>query len=357
MASSANITRTLFTVADFVAWQRDGSLNLSPSFQRRPVWKPQAKSYLIDTVVRGLPTPIIFLRQITDVNTLATIREVVDGQQRIRTLLSYIDQALFRDWNEELDPFQVSRQHNPEIAGVPFNLLDQRVKRAILGYQFSVHVLPNDTSDQQVLDIFRRMNATGTKLNKQELRNAEFFGEFIQSVYSVSLRCLDLWRRWGVFSEDNIARMEEAEFVSELYIMMLSGVSSKSQPLINRFYRDNDIHFDGRSHLESRLIDMLTDLDSAYGDQMNDSQFSNRIILYPLLAAIYDLVYGFGSDLTARANKRRISPLARALPRLDRRLANRDRLPENVQEALLSRPGHRANREALTDYIKEHLSV
>jgi hypothetical protein len=63
--------------------------------------------------------------------------------------------------------------------------LDPTYKQMFLNYQFSTHVLPTDTSDQQVLDIFRRMNATCTKLNRQELRNAEYFGEFITSVYEV----------------------------------------------------------------------------------------------------------------------------------------------------------------------------
>jgi uncharacterized protein with ParB-like and HNH nuclease domain len=167
-----DITRTLFTVADFVTWSRAKQLDLSPSFQRRAVWKPPAKSYLIDTVVRGLPTPIIFLRQITNTKTFQTTREVVDGQQRLRTLISYIDPGALADYDPERDEFKILRAHNPEMASKKFSQLYDRFKQLILNYQFSTHVLPNDTSDQQVLDIFRRMNATGTRLNKQELRNA-----------------------------------------------------------------------------------------------------------------------------------------------------------------------------------------
>jgi Protein of unknown function DUF262 len=78
-----NIKHQEFKVSDFLSWQREGSLELSPSFQRRPVWKPSAKSYLIDTVVRGLPVPIIFIRERINLTTQTTIREVVDGQQRV----------------------------------------------------------------------------------------------------------------------------------------------------------------------------------------------------------------------------------------------------------------------------------
>src|SRR5690348_724350 len=78
------ILRTQYRVADFVGWQSNGILELNPNFQRRSVWKKGAKSYLIDTIIRGLPMPIIFLRDIpADLRTFQPKRGVVDGQQRL----------------------------------------------------------------------------------------------------------------------------------------------------------------------------------------------------------------------------------------------------------------------------------
>jgi hypothetical protein len=48
-------TKTVYTVSDFLDWQRGGTLRLKPIFQRREVWTAKAKSLLIDTVVKGLP--------------------------------------------------------------------------------------------------------------------------------------------------------------------------------------------------------------------------------------------------------------------------------------------------------------
>ena len=79
-----NITRTQYKVSDFLNWQKSDLLVLSPKFQRRSVWRPGAKSYLLDTIIKGYPIPIIFLReQKTDLTTLKHKREVVDGQQRV----------------------------------------------------------------------------------------------------------------------------------------------------------------------------------------------------------------------------------------------------------------------------------
>src|SRR5688572_20675609 len=118
--------------------------------------------------------PIIFLRdRKVDLSKLEPTREVVDGQQRIRTLLAYIDKSLLKDYNPAMDEFVVLPEHNSELADKSFRELDDDIRQQILGYQFSVHVLPASSDDREVLEIFARMNSTGVKLNPQELRNAE----------------------------------------------------------------------------------------------------------------------------------------------------------------------------------------
>ncbi len=77
-----------YKIIEFVSWYRDGILTLTPKFQRRSVWQSGAKSYLIDTIVRGLPIPIILLRDKIDANNLKVQREVIDGQQRLRTVIA-----------------------------------------------------------------------------------------------------------------------------------------------------------------------------------------------------------------------------------------------------------------------------
>jgi hypothetical protein len=351
MVDSIEITRSLFSAADFVTWMRAGQLNLSPSFQRRSVWSASAKSYFIDTIVRGLPVPIIFLRTITDIATLQTKREVVDGQQRLRTIISYIDGSALRDFDEERDGFTVRRSHNAELYGKTFATLSDRLKKQILSYEFSAHILPTDTSDQQVLDIFRRMNATGVRLNNQELRNAKFFGYFSQSVNALSLTFLDYWRDWGVFSEGNIARMEEVEFTSELYILALSGVSEKSQPLISGVYARYDESFVESQRVEQRISSILELINESYGQEMGQSAFQNRIIFYPMFASLYDYVFGLNSSLSDPPRNRRPDNLDKKLARASNAFDDRDSLPEAVQEALISRSNRKSNRQALKDFI------
>ena len=169
---------------------------MTPPFQRRSVWRPGAKSFLLDTIVRGLPTPIIFLRDRIELKTLSGVREVVDGQQRLRTILCYVAPKLVKDYKPSRDEVTMRSTHNRELAGKSFQQLDEEFQHRFLNYQFSTHVLPSTVDDREVLMIFSRFNSTGTQLNNQELRNAEWFGEFKTLMYSLSLEQLDRWRSW-----------------------------------------------------------------------------------------------------------------------------------------------------------------
>jgi hypothetical protein len=281
------------------------------------------------------------------------MREIVDGQQRIRTLVSYIDGSLLHDWDSSRDAFTVSRSHNRELAGKSFTKLDDRLKSLILSYEISTHILPPDTSDMQVLDIFRRMNATGTKLNDQELRNAQYHGEFITSVYNLSLDLLDKWRSWKIFSENDIARMQEAEFLSELYIVTLNGISERTQAKINSVYEDYDISFKERAAVERRVLVTLDVIDKLV--DVWATPFQNRILFYPLFAAVYDYVYGIGSPLDGQGRPPPPQKAVAALIAAGEALADRESLPAEVTEALLSRSNRKSNRQALFAYIRHAL--
>ncbi len=292
------ITRTIYKVSDFVSWQKAKSLVLSPNFQRRPVWKPGAKSYLIDTIVRGLPIPIIFLReQKANLSSLEPNREVVDGQQRIRTVLSYIKPSLLDDFNPERDTFTVQPAHNKELSGKSFSELPSELQQRILDYQFSVHVLPSEVDDREILQIFARMNATGVKLNYQELRNAEYFGEFKTSMYQLASEQLPRWRSWKIFTEDNIARMQEVELTSEFALLMLRGVIGKSKSAIDRIYKEKDSEYLEREEVERRFRIIMDTIDDKLGNEMRFLPLRKKTLFYSLFAFFYDIQFGIGYPL------------------------------------------------------------
>ncbi len=295
-----DLKRTLFSVGDFLDWQRDGTLDLSPAFQRRSVWKPGAKSYLLDTIYRGLPVPLIFLRQKLDLEAQRTVREVIDGQQRLRTLFGFIDPSSLSDWDEAQDSFTVRRDHNADLAGKAFSKLSQDARTRLLSYEFSTHVLPTTTEDRQVLMIFARLNSTGTSLNRQELRNAEYFGAFKTLVYELAYEQLERWVDWGVMNESKIARMDEVELTSDLVMSMIDGLTAKSQPKLDAIYKRYDDRFSNSPELARRFRGVMDQIEDLLGTKMADTVYSREVNFFTLFTVIYDKMYGLGDALSRR---------------------------------------------------------
>jgi len=363
-----DIQLTTYTVGDFVSWARSGLLELNPRFQRRPVWKKGAKSYLIDTIVRGLSIPIIFLRDLpSDLQTLQAKREVVDGQQRLRTVFAYIAPDSIKHFDQARDDFKLEAVHNEELGGKSFVQLPKEFRQRILDYQFSVHVFPSDTDDREILQIFARMNATGMNLNSQELRNAEFFGRFKTSAYNIATEQLNRWRDWGVFTGDQIARMNEVEITSEFMILIMDGVIEKDNKVLGAYYRDFDDEFPDEREVEARFRSVMGYIETTFGSKQVNSLFSSRTMFYALFATLYGLQYGLkvppeGRKFVNGAILKAHTPLQKTSPRpISQELATHiqqaatqirnDTAPENVLRATRGSTSHAVSRRTVIRFL------
>jgi hypothetical protein len=347
------VSRSSYKVSDFVSWQRAGSLELSPSFQRRSVWRPIEKSYLIDTVVRGFPMPVIFLRDLPgDLDNLEPVRQVVDGQQRIRTLLTFVAPHLVQDFDEERDPFTVRQSHNAELAGLGFGQMPKYIQRRILSYQFSVDTFPSETDDREILQIFARMNSTGVKLTDQELRNAEFIGEFKNTMYRLAAEQLGRWRDWGVFSEQNIARMDEVELTSELVLLEMSGIQGRSKAALDRAYERNEEAFPTGFEVARRFQYVMDSIEAKLGPVIRELELNRRALFYPLFAVFYDAHFGLKTDLS---DGRRTRPIedrtVTRVKRSARRILERS-APAEILEQLARRTTHVSTRTSVFEYLR-----
>lgn len=349
-----DIAQTQYKVADYLDWQRAGSLDLAPVFQRRTVWKPGAKSFLVDTVVRGLPTPIIFLRDRIDLSSMRPTREVVDGQQRLRTLLGYVDPDSLGDaFDPERDEFTVQKNHNAELAGKQFHELDAPIQHRILNYSFSTHVMPSSVEDRDVLRIFQRLNSTGEKLNPQELRNAEFFGEFKTTMYELALEQLERWRGWKVFTGDEIARMKEVELTSDLALIMLDGYGAKSQARITKTYKKFDDDFPRARRLMQRFQATMDAIDDVLGDELRRTVFSREIWFVVLAFYIYRELYG-GRDLSVNQKRGRLPKRLNArLLRASKRIRSVTDVPADVLDAIRGASSDQKSRNARLAFLEE----
>lgn len=273
-----NFDSRTYSISDFLEWEERGQLEISPKFQRRSVWSPQAKSYLIDTILKDKPLPKIFIRATTDPKTRKTVREIVDGQQRIRTILSFVK-----------DAFRISKIHNDEFGGKTYSELPEEVQTEFLKYEISVDLLL-DLSDREVLDIFARLNTYSVSLNKQELFNAKYFGYFKQLVYRLSGDYYTFWVENRIFTDRKIVRMAEAELVTDLLIAALEGIQSKKSA--DKYYQKYDESFDNRAIIEENFKATMDMIGNLFGDNLAETEFRTVPNFYGLFIAIYHMNYG-----------------------------------------------------------------
>lgn len=91
------------TIQWFYQRFKEDALVLSPEFQRNPVWQPPQKEYLIETILLDLPVPEIYiLNRITSAGESTYV--VVDGQQRLRTILEFVTEEFIIKTPSDLFP-------------------------------------------------------------------------------------------------------------------------------------------------------------------------------------------------------------------------------------------------------------
>lgn len=347
------VTKTVFKVGDFVSWAQVGQLDLRPRFQRRPVWKPGAKSYLIDTIVRNLPIPIVFLRDRIKVGSITTQREVIDGQQRLRTILGFINPELISDYDQDHDFFKVSKIHNSKISGKSFHELSVAMQQAIIGYEIPVHIFSADTEDRDVLQIFARLNATGMKLNAQELRNAEYFGAFKSLSYKIAYENLNRWQAWEIFNLASISRMLEVEEVSDLFISMHEGVHAKNKAVLDRYYEEYDEDYPVKAEVERRFEAVMSSIESSIGKRLRNTEFSRQSLFNSLFIAVYHLAFGLESELDKIKKPRKLpAKFATEIQRLSDEIKSDD-ISEDLRQSLRGATAHYGTRLERVNFILE----
>lgn len=278
---------TTSTVAWFWSRVREGTLDMRPPYQRNPVWLEPQKAYLIDTILRGYPVPELYLQ--TRVTSQGVEQHtIVDGQQRIRACLEFI--------NNEFTLGDESEKY----SGLSFDELDDDVKKQIFQYKFVVRQLP-ELEDIEIREIFGRLNRNNMALNRQELRKATYWGEFITSMTDLSQ--LPFWVNSGLFTSNDFRRMLDIEYISELAVALLFGPQNKKARL-DDFYANFEEEFPDRERLERAFNMILTEL-TALLDWPSSLRWSRKVDFYTLFLVLGSRVKEIPFDRQERDTARK----------------------------------------------------
>ncbi|WP_082779958.1 DUF262 domain-containing protein [Gluconobacter albidus] len=263
-----------FSISDFLTWNRQKQLDLQPQFQRGAIWTTQAQSFLIDTILRELPIPAIYIRTRIDAMTQSSIREVVDGQQRLRAIISFAAGKLKLN------------NRSGDFSGLLYNDLTQEQKDSFLSYNLSTVQLINAT-DSDVLEVFARLNSYSVKVTPAELRHAKYDDPIKWAIWNTTRENGRLWDEFHVVSIRESVRLKNTTLIAELYMASMEGLGDGGEEKVNSFYRRNQDKSDGVLSLIS--LDVQENIDRVlfyFGDDFKNTTFFDAPNFLILVCAI-----------------------------------------------------------------------
>ncbi len=324
-------------IQDLLNFYSREELNISPWYQRRAVWTRPQKAYLINTVLENKPVPSIYIRHTIDLEREKSIKEVVDGQQRVRCLIEY-----------RKDEF--TAPHPNHKKPVRYSDLDKSERTRFLLTALSVGYLVNAT-DEDVIEIFARINSVAKTLNPQEKRNALFSGEFKRFCLKEAIERLPFWRKVAIFTDNDIARMAEVQFTSDLVMNLKEGLQDFSASRLTKYYDTYENEFPDGVAIKKRLDRVFTILLEQQPDVIKGTIFCRPQILFSLL-----LVLDQTGDVPRQKLERCITDLD-ARMRAVRSGEKPDALTTEVYEAFSSGNMHRIRfRKKRATVIQKYLA-
>lgn len=236
---------------------------LIPLYQREFVWSQADQSEFIESVIMGLPIPMMFLAE----DELGTF-EIVDGAQRIQTLVAFVMGDLTLKKLTKLT----------SINGFQFKDLPAAQRNKLTSRALRLVILDQDTTDEFRQDLFNRINKSGKKLLPSERRRGAFDGKFVTFLQKCA---------------------EDPVFTSLCPITEKMVLRQEPLELITRFFAYSEKYLDFRHDVDSFLDQFVEEHRSQY----DHKRYINEFRLTMKFIRQY-FPYGFAKTPNARTTPR-----------------------------------------------------
>ncbi|GAA0368202.1 hypothetical protein GCM10009541_08270 [Micromonospora gifhornensis] len=306
------------TVAEFRSLDKSGDLVLQPDYQRKVVWPERAKVSLMETILLGYPIPEIYLAYETSPDGEQKA-SVVDGQQRLTSLLGFINNKFPLNGLED-------DELKEKFEGLYFKELPDEIRQEFFQYRFPIRRLSN-LADKFVRAVFARVNRVNMVLTDQEIRNALLpgpFNEFLKDCAEHPINKVS-----GVFSGARRDRGGDLEFYAEIFGTCIFGLSNKKAGLDERYDKISE-DFEDYQDRATEFLALLTFLTENI-KWAGRTRWSNIVDMFTLVHVSWGLRNEF-SNLDSQ-RKEQIRDL---LDLFQRAVSARKRKGENGESVSLS---------------------
>jgi len=153
-------------IATLVNYYKRGILNLNPPWQRGDVWSPKKKKSVIESILLKIPLPAIILHTLENGKI-----EVIDGQQRLRSIMQFVENKFplpkFKAGHDLADIQGCWWEHSrKKDIGEEHRVMFEMTKVPVLMFK--------NVNESTLRKVFNLYNTASMKLNAAEIRNATY---------------------------------------------------------------------------------------------------------------------------------------------------------------------------------------
>lgn len=160
---SIKISQKVISLDQIITRMKNGTIRLSPDFQRNEVWNDTQKSLLVESLLLNIPIPMFYVSADED-----GIWDVVDGLQRLSTLRDFIIKKTLRLKNLEFWVDYNGKTYD-DLSPILFNRINET--------QLYITIIEPSSPQDVKFNIFKRINTGGVSLSSQEIRHALYQGK------------------------------------------------------------------------------------------------------------------------------------------------------------------------------------
>jgi uncharacterized protein with ParB-like and HNH nuclease domain len=198
-----------FTI-DYIVQQFREDLFFIPEYQREFIWPENHRINFIESIILGLPIPMMFVADIEDGRL-----EIVDGAQRIQTLEQFSNGDLILKNLKILDC----------IEGFTIHDLSTAQQRKFNTKALRMVVLEDSTTESRRQEIFQRINTTSVKAKASEIRRSNYNSELMKLIIKLSENIK--FHKACPLSKSLIDRREREELILRFFAYSNSYTSFK----------------------------------------------------------------------------------------------------------------------------------
>lgn len=251
------------SIDDVVRLMNKRRFLVRPSYQRKEVINPTKASSIIESILLGITLPAIFIFKRED-----GISEVIDGQQRLLTLLGFIGS----EYIDEKGKSKSSKNHKfslrklkilKELDGKKFDALNEEQKNKI--YDFPLYLVEIDevrNPQFDPIDLFIRLNDKPYPIreNSFEMWNSWVDIDIINYIKTLKASIENWFFLKQLRTANDRDRMENEELITSLIFLEYSFISSDTRKTLDVYQKTDRLNARiGDKVLISNLLLELTE--------------------------------------------------------------------------------------------------